>query len=227
MCKRGKAQKECDKAKLAVLSEKVLCRMPVGEGFQGACLSLGNALSSTFREAVGSLPRAVTESRHAQNQVSPGHSAEVRPPGDCRKRARQHGSQRRRRVSKATAETPRRLRVRRGWGFAEIPPAPAEEQRLAEGALTQARGCGATGAARPALCSTAARVQAREQPRRGGLGRAARTASWPDAWRRSPRASFPRCPGLLESPEWEAEKLEALSKGGWGHWSFQTFCPHP
>lgn len=71
--------------------------------------------------------------------------------------------------------------MRRGWGAAEIPPAPAEELRLTEDALAQARGCGATGAARPALCSTAARVQAREPPRWGGLGRTARTASWPDA----------------------------------------------
>lgn len=173
------------------------------------------------------LPGAVTEPCHAQNQVSAGPRAEVRPPGDRRKCAGQRGLQRRRQVSEAAEETPRRLRVRRGWGVAEIRPAPAEEQRLAEGALTQARGCGATGAARPALCSTAARVQAREQPRWGGLGRAARTASWSDAWRRSPRGSFPRCPGLLESPEWETGKLEALSKGGWGHWSFQTFRPHP
>lgn len=30
MCKRGKAQKECDKAKRAVLSEKVLCRLEKG-----------------------------------------------------------------------------------------------------------------------------------------------------------------------------------------------------
>lgn len=117
--------------------------------------------------------------------------------------------------------------MRRGWGAAEIPPAPAEELRLAEDALAQARGCGATGAARPALCSTAARVQARESPHWGGLGRTARTASWPDAWRRSPRASFPRCPGLLESPEWEAGKLEALSKGGWGTLELPNLSPTP
>lgn len=193
--------------------------MPVGEGFRGGCWSLGNALPCTFQEAVGgerTPPGAVTEPHNAQNQVSVGPCAEVRPPGDRCKRAGQHGSQRRRRVSQAAAETPRRLRVRRGWGVAEIPPAPAVEQRLAEGTLTQARGCGATGASRPALCSTAARVQAREKPGWGGLGRAARTASWSDAWRRSPRAFFSRCPGLLESPGVGSRKAGGFVQGWLG-----------
>lgn len=102
--------------------------MSVGEGFRENAGASGTPSRAPFRRqwAANESPGAVTEPRHAQSQVSKGPAAEMRPPGNHPQCAGQCGSQRRRRVSEAAEETPRRLRAWGGWGVAEISPAPAE-----------------------------------------------------------------------------------------------------